>query len=486
MTEYTATIGLEVHAQVRTRSKMFDGCDAAYAGAAPNSHVSVVSLGLPGALPVVNQRAIEWAARTGLAINCRINPHSVFSRKHYPYPDLPKGYQITQYDQPLCSDGWVEIRTEAGQVRRIGIERLHIEEDTGRLVHADDHSHSLIDYNRSGVPLMEIVSRPDIETPEEARLYFQKLRQILVWIGVNSGNLEEGALRCDANVSVRPRGQREYGTKIEIKNMNSFRAVEQAVAYEIKRQIGVLQSGGSLQQETRGWNDARGITESQRSKEFAHDYRYFPEPDIPPLVLSEAWIAERAAELPELPDARRVRFEAEYGLSLQDAEQLTAERAVAEYYESAVSDAAKVGASAKEVANWVLNELFRLLKESGEGAERLNERMPVANLTTLFDLVQRGSINRTVAKEVFAESFASAANPAQIVADKGLTQISDSDALSEMVRVVLADAKNAKAIGEYRSGKSSAIMFLVGQVMRASQGQANAQTVREILERELS
>ncbi len=482
MPEYLTTIGLEIHAQLRTVSKMFDGCSADYAGSPPNSRVSVVSLGLPGALPVVNARAIEYAARSGLALNCTVNTHSVFSRKSYPYPDLPKGFQITQYDEPLCSDGWVEIRLPSGATRRIGIERLHIEEDTGRLVHADDGS-SLIDYNRSGVPLMEIVSRPDISTPEEARLTFEKIRQILVWIGVNSGNLEEGALRCDANVSVRPLGQTSHGSKVEIKNINSFRFVERALAFEIQRQIAVLEAGGVIPQETRGWDEVRGETVGQRSKEFAHDYRYFPEPDIPPLVLSSEWIAARRAELPELPDARRARFEAVYMLSPQDADLLTLERAIADYFEAAVAAAQGVGGTPKDVANWVLNEGFRLLKERSEPAGRIAERMPVAHIATLIDLVAKGSINRGVAKQLFEECFDSGADPAQLVAERGLTQISDSDALVAVAREVIA--ANPKVVAEYRGGKTSAIQFLVGQMMRATRGQANPQVARALLEAEL-
>ncbi len=482
MPEYSATIGLEIHAHIKTESKMFDGCPANYAGGDPNTYVSVVSLGLPGALPVVNQLAVERAALTGLALNCTINHRSVFSRKSYLYPDLVKGYQISQYDEPLCSDGWVEIRTAAGETRRIGIERLHIEEDTGRLVHADDGT-SLIDYNRAGMPLMEIVSRPEIATPEEARLYFEKMRQILVWIGVNSGNLEEGALRCDANVSVRPVGQAAFGSKVEIKNINSFRYVERAVAYEIQRQTRVLQAGGQISQETRGWDEFKGETVGQRSKEFAHDYRYFPEPDIPPLVFDERWVETRRAELPELPDARRARFEASYGLSLQDADLLTLDRSVADYYEAAVAAA---GGAAKDVANWVLNEGFRLLKERGEEAVRLAERMPVAHLAAVIAMVAQGAVNRTVAKQVFEESFDSGAEPAGIVAAKGLGQISDGDAMVAVVRQVLADEKAAKAVAEYRAGKASAVQFLVGMVMKATKGQANPQLARELLEAELA
>ncbi|HMQ31198.1 MAG TPA: Asp-tRNA(Asn)/Glu-tRNA(Gln) amidotransferase subunit GatB [Chloroflexaceae bacterium] len=482
MPDYIATIGLEIHAHILTESKMFDGCPADYAGGEPNTFVSVVSLGLPGSLPVVNRRAVERAALTGLALNCTVNHRSVFSRKSYIYPDLVKGYQISQYDEPLCSDGWVEIRTAAGEIRRVGIERLHIEEDTGRLVHAGDGS-SLIDYNRAGMPLMEIVSRPDITTPEEARLYFEKMRQILVWIGVNSGNLEEGALRCDANVSVRPAGQAHFGAKVEIKNINSFRFVERAIAFEIRRQTRALEAGETIAQETRGWDELRGETVGQRSKEFAHDYRYFPEPDIPPLLFDEPWVEARRAELPELPDARRARFEAQYGLGLQDADLLTLERPVADYYEQAVAAA---GGAAKDVANWVLNEGFRLLKERGEEAARLAERLPVAHLAAVIELVAKGTVTRTVAKQVFEESFDTGAEPSAIVRAKGLAQISDGDAMLAVVRQVLADEKAAKAIAEYRGGKSSAVQFLVGMVMKATRGQANPQLARELLESELA
>ncbi len=485
MTEYLTTIGLEIHAQVQTESKMFDACSADYAGQEPNSRISVVSLGLPGALPVVNRRAIELAALTGLALNCRVNEHSVFARKSYPYPDLPKGFQITQYEEPLCSDGWVIILDEAGQEKRIGIERLHIEEDTGRLVHGGGGS-SLIDYNRSGVPLMEIVSRPDVASPDEAKRYFQKLRQILLWVGVNSGNLEEGALRCDANVSVRPAGQETYGVKVEIKNMNSFRAVERALTYEVQRQIEVLESGGTIAQETRGWNEAAGRTVSQRSKEFADDYRYFPEPDIPPLVFDAAWIAARQAELPELPDARRKRFMSEYQLSLQDADLLTIERTVADYFEEALQAAAASGASPKDVANWLLGELFRLLNDRGEGYERMAERMPVRHLAAVIEMVAKGTITRTVAKQVFEQSFEQGQDPAAIVAEQGLTQISDDSALTAVAREIIGDAKHQKAVNEYLKGKTSAIQYLVGQMMKATRGQANPQTARQVLETELA
>lgn len=479
MADYIATIGLEVHAQILTNTKMFDHCPAAYANNPPNTCTSVVSLGLPGSLPVANQRAIELAAVTGLAINCAVNPHSVFARKSYIYPDLPKGYQITQYDQPICINGWLEIRTSNGRVKRLGIERLHIEEDTGRNVHMEDGT-SLVDYNRSGVPLMEIVGKPDIETPEEARLFFEKLHQTLVWIGVNTGSMADGALRCDANVSLRPAGQQEFGTKVEVKNMNSFRSVERALAYELDRQKQVLASGGTIVQETRGWNEELGATVGQRSKEFAHDYRYFPEPDIPPIIVSDMWLAERQNELPELPDARRDRFEAEYSLTTKDAELLTIDRSVADYYEEAVAAAKEVGGSAKDVANWVVGELFRLVNDTGTLFREMADKMPPNHIATILDLLNKGSINRTVAKQVFEESFQNGTNPATIVAEKGLTQISDEDQLVSLAREVVG--ANEKAVNEYRKGKKSAIQFLVGQIMKATKGQANPNAARSVLE----
>jgi aspartyl-tRNA(Asn)/glutamyl-tRNA(Gln) amidotransferase subunit B len=350
-------------------------------------------------------------------------------------------------------------------------------------VHAPDGS-SLIDYNRSGVPLMEIVSEPDITSPEEARHYFQKLRQILLWIGVNSGNMEEGALRCDANVSVRPADQQHYGAKVEIKNMNSFRSVERALSYEVQRQIGVLQAGGTIVQETRGWREDEGITESQRSKESAHDYRYFPEPDIPPLLLDETWVAARLAELPELPDARRDRFEAEYGLNRIDADLLTFDRYVADYYETAVATARTVNGSAKDVANWIGGELFRLLKDTGETTSNLPTRMPPRHIAAVLEMLAQGAITRTVAKQVFEESYQTGGNPADIVRDKGLKQISDTGELAALARDVIA--KNDKAVSEYRKGKTSAIQFLVGQIMKATKGQANPQSARAALEAELN
>lgn len=476
--EYEVTIGLEVHAQVLTASKMFCGCSADYANAAPNTHVCPVCLGLPGALPVINQRAIERVAETGRALGCTINHDNIISRKQYFYADLPSNYQRTQYEDPICSDGVVEVSV-GGNVRRVGIKRVHMEEDTGKLLHIADGS--LVDYNRSGVPLMEIVSDPDIETPEEARLYLLKVRQILVWIGVNSGNLEDGAFRCDANVSVRPKGQREYGTKVEVKNMNSFRAVERALQFEIERQVGILRSGGAIDQETRGWNEDRGITVGQRSKEYAHDYRYFPEPDIPPLQIDEAWIVAREHALPELPDARRDRLIASLGLTPQDGELLTTERTTADYFEAAL--AAAEGGSPKAVANWITGELFRLLNDTGETLAAAAIRLRPEYIGGIVRLVTDGTITGTVAKQVFEESFRTGRSPQDIVEVKGLKQISDTSAIVTLARDVIA--ANPKVVADYRSGKTQSIKFLVGQIMRASKGQANPQLAEKALADEL-
>ncbi len=472
--EYEAVIGLEVHAQILTDSKMFCGCSADYANAAPNTHVCPVCLGLPGALPVMNQRAIEMIAMAGLALNCTINHDTFFDRKNYFYVDLPSSYQRSQYDHPISSNGWLEIETSAG-TQRIGITRAHMEEDTGKLTHAGDLS--LVDYNRSGVPLMEVVSEPDIRTPEEAKLYCTKMRQLLVWIGVSSGNLEEGAMRFDVNVSVRPKGSTKFGTKIEIKNLNSIRSVERALIYEIERQTKLVAGGRSLQQETRGWDEDKGVTLSQRSKELAHDYRYFPDPDLPPLTLTAEWTAERRAELPELPDLRRQRFQAAYGLSVQDAALLTSERAVADYFEAAVK--AAEGHPAKSVGNWVTGELFRLLNDSGETIRAVAARLQPSFIGELLGLLKAGTINGPTAKLVFEESFRSGSTPTAIVDAKGLRQISDTSAVRQFAQQAV-DA-NPKVVGDYRAGKIQAIKFLVGQVMKASKGQANPQLAEQAL-----
>jgi len=472
--EYEAVIGLEVHAQLLTDSKMFCACSADYANAEPNTHTCPVCLGLPGALPVVNQRAVELIAMTGLALNCEVNADTFFDRKNYFYVDLPSSYQRSQYEHPVCSNGWIEIET-AASTKRIGITRAHMEEDTGKSTHIADHSR--VDYNRAGVPLMEIVSEPDLRSPEEAKQYCTQMRQLLVWIGVNSGNLDEGAMRFDVNVSIRPKGSNKFGTKIELKNLNSFRAVERALYYEIERQQRVLASGGTLRQETRGWDEDQGITVGQRSKEFADDYRYFPDPDLPPLAIDEAWIKARKAELPELPAARRARFESEYSLSAQDAALLTSERAVADYYETAV--AAAQSHSPKLVANWITGELFRLLNDSSEMIGVAAARLRPEFIGELLGLLKTSAINGTIAKQVFEESYRTGTAPTTIVDTKGLRQISDTNAVLEFARQAVE--ANPKVVNDYRSGKTQAIKFLVGQVMKASKGQANPQLAEQAL-----
>ena len=475
-TAYEAVIGLEVHSQLLTASKMFCGCSSEYAGAAPNSHVCPVCLGMPGMLPVINKRAIELTIMTGLALNCEIPHASKFDRKNYPYPDLVKGYQISQYDLPFCNDGWIDVEVD-GQVRRIGMERVHLEEDTARLVHGNDsdgHPASFADMNRSGVPLMEIVSKPDLRSPAEARAYLQKLRSILRAIGVSTGNMEEGSFRCDANISMRPVGQTEYGTKAEVKNMNSFRAVFRALEYEIKRQTEVLQRGERVVQETRGWVEERGVTVSQRSKEQAHDYRYFPEPDLPPVFVAVEWVSELEAKLPELPDARRERYVAQHGLTPYLAGQLTATAEIGELFERTLA----LYPDPRKVGNWIQTELFRLQKESGdeEGASGLPSP---DHLADLLKLVDAGTINQTAAKQVFEEMYRTGRAPGEVVEALGLTQVSDADELTRIVDEVIA--ANPKPVADYKGGKVSAAGRLVGEVMKATRGRANPGVVKDVL-----
>ena len=468
--EYEAVIGLEVHAQLLTESKIFCGCSTQF-GNEPNTQVCPVCLGMPGVLPVLNQKAVEYTIKTGLAMNCRIAPYSRFARKNYFYPDLPKGYQISQYELPLCEDGYLEIVID-GEKRKIRIKRIHLEEDAGKNIH-DPSGYSFVDFNRTGVPLMEIVSEPDIKSPKEAVLYMKKLRTILRYLGVCDGNMEQGSLRCDANVSVKPVGSEEFGVKTEIKNINSFRFVERALEYEIKRQIRVLSEGGKIIQETRLWDSQAGITQSMRSKEEAHDYRYFPEPDLVPVVVSEEWINEIKKTMPELPDQKIERFIKDYALPEYDADILTAEKELAEWFEEAVKESRKP----KEVSNWIMVELLRLLNEEGKEIRDCNVKP--SQLAELIELVSKGTINRNTAKDVFEEMYKTGKNASEIVKEKGLVQISDENVIIEAIREVIA--KNTKEVERYRAGEEKLIGFFVGQVMKLTKGKANPKIVNELV-----
>ncbi len=480
-TDYEIVIGLEVHSQLLTKSKMFCSCSTDYANDAPNTHVCPTCMGMPGVLPIINQQAVAYTIMTALALNCSIPEYSKFDRKNYPYPDLMKGYQISQYDIPLSKDGYIFIEHN-GQIRKIGITRVHLEEDTARLLHHDGYS--LIDINRSGTPLMEIVSEPDMRSPEEARLYMQKLREILVYLGVSSGRMEEGSLRCDANISIRPRGEQKLGVKTEIKNMNSFRSVERALEYEVQRQISMARAGETIHQETRGWVETKGITVSQRSKEQAHDYRYFPEPDLPPLLISRTWVEELRSKLPELPDARRARYQSEFGLSRQDSNVLTEEKALGDYFEQVMvaSHVNDSNARAKAASNWVLSEVVRLLRANAISIH--SSPLTPAALANLLDLLDKGRINGTQAKEVLDEAFASGEMPSAIVEKRGLKPpISDPGELNRIIEGVIAN--NPKSVTDYQAGKTNALQYLVGQVMKQTRGQAKADIVQKLLKSKL-
>jgi aspartyl-tRNA(Asn)/glutamyl-tRNA(Gln) amidotransferase subunit B len=477
--EYEAVIGLEVHSQLLTQSKMFCPCSANYANAEPNTHCCPICLGYPGVLPVINKQAIDYIIMTALALHCEIPEFCKFDRKNYGYPDLPKGYQISQYDMPISRNGYI-LLNEKDISRRIGITRVHMEEDTGRLLHREGRtSYTLVDFNRAGVPLMEIVSEPDIRSAEEARLYMEKLHTMLLYLGVSSGKMEDGALRCDANVSIREQGQTGFGIKTEIKNMNSFRSVERAISYEINRHIEVVSSGGSILQETRGWDEDRGITVSQRRKEYADDYRYFPEPDLPPLVVSPEWVGRIRAMMPELPDARSQRLVTQYGLIERDAAQLTADKSLADYYESVVAarTTADAGLRAKAAANWILGDLRRLL--NAQNLDISQTRVSPDGLAELLELIESGKISGKQAKDVLEEAFASGDSPAVVVERKGIAQLSDSAELEQIVAEVIAD--NPKAVEDYHAGKSASIQFLVGQVMRRTKGRAKPDMVSPLL-----
>jgi aspartyl-tRNA(Asn)/glutamyl-tRNA(Gln) amidotransferase subunit B len=477
-TKYEAVIGLEVHVQLLTKSKIFCSCSTHF-GDPPNSNVCPVCLGLPGALPVLNREAVTMAMKAAMALNCAINARSRFARKNYFYPDLPKGYQISQYDEPLTQDGWIEIEVN-GVRKRVGITRVHLEEDAGKSLHEgfpDSDRNSYIDLNRSGVPLVEIVSEPDLRSPEEAYDYLTRLKTMMLYLEVSNCNMEEGSLRCDANVSVRRVVASAFGTKTEVKNLNSFRFLQKALEYEIERQIEIVESGGTIPQETRLWDSREQRTYGMRSKEFAHDYRYFPEPDLLPVVITEEWKEEVRRSLPELPEARRQRFLRDYTLTDYDAAQLTSSRALADHYEAV----AKACGEPKLAANWVLSELLYLLKEANK--EITQSPISANSLAELLCEISKGSISGKMGKDILAQMFASGKAASQIIAEQSLEQIQDADEIAAVARQIIA--ANPKQTEQYRKGKTATLGWFVGQVMKATRGQANPQLVQEVLKKEL-
>ena len=473
---YEVVVGVEVHAQLRTKSKMFCGCTTTF-GSSSNSQTCPVCLGLPGSLPVMNQAAVEMAVRAGLALNCTIGANNRFARKNYFYPDLPKGYQISQYEAPICEYGWIDIAAGAG-TKRVRIRRAHLEEDAGKNIHETGTSGSLVDLNRAGTPLLEIVTDPDMSSTDEVIAYLKGLRDILMYLEVCDGNMEEGSFRCEPNLSLRPLGQKEFGTKVELKNINSFRFVKDAMEYEIKRQTKVLSEGGKIRQETRSWNIDRSETAVMRSKEEAHDYRYFPDPDLVPLKLDKEWVEGFMSSLPELPAARAKRFVGDYGLPEYDAGILTSSKGIAEYFESCV----KLFNQPKTVSNWVMGELTRELNNSGTDVSA----SPVSpeRLVELLKMVDQGTISLKVAREIFPKVYSSGKTPAQIVQENGLTQVSDEGALDKIIDEVLA--KSPAQVAQFKEGKQQVVGFLVGQVMKASGGKANPGKVNELLKKRLT
>jgi len=486
---FETVIGLEVHAQLLTKSKMFCRCSADYADAPPNTHVCPVCLGMPGVLPTINQQAVEYTIMTALALNCTVPENTKFDRKNYPYPDLMKGYQISQSDAPLGHHGWLTIEVN-GEKKKVGINNVHLEEDVAKLLHrtaASGESYSLVDVNRSGVPLMEIVGEPDLRSPEEARQYLIKLHSLLQYLGVSTANMEEGSFRCDANISIRPENSPETMAKVEVKNMNSFRAVYRALEYEAKRQRKLAEEGKRLVQETRGWVEEKGETVSQRTKEYAHDYRYFPEPDLPPLVISREWVEAIRSKLPELPEARRDRFMAQYSLPVYDANLLTSSRAMADYYE----DCLKIGVPrslslpqrAKEVSNWLLGEVSRIINARNTDIDSFRTKVSPERLCRLIFMNNEGAVNTVVAKSVLEEMYKTGKSAEDIVTQRGLSQISDAEAIEREVVAVINS--NTQAVADYKAGKAQALTFLVGQVMKATRGRANPKLASELLKKKL-
>lgn len=473
--KYTTVIGLEVHSELKTKSKAFCSCSTEFGGE-PNTHVCPVCLGMPGALPVLNKQVVEFAIRAGLALDCEIKKFNKFDRKNYFYPDLSKNYQISQFDKPICEHGHIDIEVE-GQAKRVGITRIHMEEDAGKLVHSGatikTSDSSAVDYNRAGVPLIEIVSEPDMRSAAEARAYLEKLKAILEYTEVSDCKMQEGSLRCDANISIMPEGATEFGTRAEIKNLNSFRALERAIEYEIQRQIQLVEDGGTVVQETRTWDDGKGITLSMRSKEEAHDYRYFPEPDLVPVEIDDAWITRVKNELPELPAARKARLMREKGLVDYDAENIVATKAMAEYFD----EAAKHTDDAKGIANWMLGDVSAYLNSENVTIEEFP--IAPANLGEMVNLINKGVLSSKLAKKVFAEMLKTNKEPQVLVKELGLEQISDEGAIVKIVEETLAE--NPQSIADYKAGKDRALGFLVGQIMKKSRGKANPEMVNALL-----
>lgn len=469
--EFETVIGLEVHSELSTNTKIFCGCSTEF-GAPPNTHTCPICLGHPGVLPVLNKKALEFAIKASLALNCEIAEVSKFDRKNYFYPDLPKAYQISQFDQPIGQNGWIDIEVN-GKTKRIGITRLHLEEDAGKLIHADGSNASLADFNRVGTPLIEIVSEPDLRSPEEARAYLEKLKSIIQYCEVSDVKMEEGSLRCDANISLRPAGQEEFGIRAELKNMNSFRNVQKGLEYEEWRQADILRSGGVVVQETRRWDDANNKTLSMRGKEEAHDYRYFPDPDLVRLKIDPAWVEEIKGTIPELPDARKARYVEQYGLPTYDAGVITMSKDVSDFFDVAV----KTGADAKGVANWVMGELMAYL--NANNLEIKDAKITPEGLGGMVKLIDKGTISSKIAKTVFKEMMETGKSPGKIVEEKGLVQISDEGELKRIVEEIVA--ANPQSVADFKAGKDRAIGFLVGQIMKATKGKANPGVVNQLL-----